>query len=109
MGVIFVPKAYFVRYPDQIYDLKVPHLINLEEEYEIVKIVELDHIDYENFITDFLADRQFIEDNYHLCFPCSANEPKKCLFVKWKKRPDGVLVVPYDGCFVKEAAYIMGI
>ena len=59
--------AYFVEGPRIIEDLKVPHLIEQEIQYEIVKTVKLAKIDYENFITDMIADRQFIEDNASLC------------------------------------------
>ena len=52
--------AYFIKYPRVIDDLKKPHLINQERPYEIVEQLVLAEIDYENFITDMRADRQFI-------------------------------------------------
>ena len=51
--------AYFVEHPSTIYDLRVPHLLCLEKEYDIVKTIQLSWIDYENFCFDLLADRQF--------------------------------------------------
>ena len=41
--------AYFVRRPSTISDLRVPHLLSLEKEYDIVKTIQLSWIDYENF------------------------------------------------------------
>ena len=52
--------AYFVRMARRVEDLSVPHLLNAEKAYEIVKIVELEEMDYENFTTDLLADREFL-------------------------------------------------
>ena len=52
--------AYFVREPYYISELMRPHLIERERPYEIVATVTLAKIDYENFTTDMLADRQFM-------------------------------------------------
>jgi hypothetical protein len=59
--------AYFVERPRTMADLSVPHPFERERLYEVVKTVKLARIDYENFITDLLADRQFIEDHAALC------------------------------------------
>ena len=48
----------FIRHPRTISDLMQPHLYKHEREYQIVKTIELGKIDYENFITDMLVDRQ---------------------------------------------------
>lgn len=79
-----------------------PHPIEREHAYEIVKQVKLAKIDYENFITDMVADRQFIEDNANLC---SKDEIWRCILVQQHGRTNGVLVMPEDGCFVGWAAY----
>lgn len=83
-------------------DLMVPHPIEQERIYEIVKTIKLSGIDYENFITDMVADRQFIEDNAALC---SRGEVWRCLLVQQRGHMDGVLVMPEDGCYVGWAAY----
>jgi hypothetical protein len=57
----------FIRHPRTINDLMQPRLHKHEQEYQIVKTIELGKIDYENFITDMLVDRQFIEDSAALC------------------------------------------
>ena len=94
--------AYFVERPSTIYDLRVPHLLCLEKEYDIVKTIQLTCIDYENFCFDLLADRQFLSDNAHLCseFPLL-----KCLYVKANGYTDGILVIPDNQAYVKFATY----
>ena len=97
--------AYFVEGPRIIEDLKVPHPIEQETQYEIVKTVKLAKTDYENFITDMIADRQFIEENAALCAQGSV---WRCLLVQQRGRSDGVLIMPIDGCYVGWAAYYRG-
>ena len=60
-------------------------------------------IDYENFSEDLLVDRQFIEDNAHLCGEGSV---LCCLLVKPQNEKEGILVIPEEGAYVKKAAYI---
>ena len=93
--------AYFVERPRRIDDLMVPHLIEKERPYRIVTEIQLPAIDYENFITDMLADRQFIEDHGRRC---KRGEVWDCLLVRRRGKPGGVLVMPEDGCFVGSAA-----
>ena len=97
--------AYFVESPRIIEDLLAPHPIEQETQYEIVKTVKLAKTDYENFITDMIADRQFIEENTALC---AQGGVWRCLLVQQRGRTDGVLVVPVDGCYVGWAAYYQG-
>ena len=87
--------AYFVESPRIVEDLMAPHPIEREQRYEIVKAVKLTKIDYENFITDMIADRQFIEENAALC---AQDGVWRCLLVQQRSRTDGVLVAPDDGC-----------
>ena len=94
--------AYFVKQPRTIEDLIVPHPIELERPFEVIKTVMLAKIDYENFITDMNVDRQFIEDDAELC---GMGKVWKCLLVRQRGREDGVLVMPEDGCYVGWAAY----
>lgn len=96
-------KAYFIRTPRTARDLFRPHLAEHEREFQIVKVVGLEPIDYENFVTDMLADRQFIEDAAALC---GEGEIMKCLFAHRYGRSDGILIVPESDAFVKWAAYI---
>ena len=98
--------AYFVESPRIIENLLAPHPIEQETQYEIVKTVKLAKIDYENFITDMIADRQFIEENAALC---AQGGVWRCLLVQQRGRTDGVLVMPVDGCYVGWAAYYCGL
>ena len=95
----------FIRYPRTIGDLMQPHLFEQEREYRIVKTIELGEMDYENFITDMLADRQFIEDNATLC---SLGEVWQCLLIRQRGCSDGILVMPEGGCYVGGAARFPG-
>ena len=63
---------------------------------------ELPLIDYENFITDMTVDRQYLEDNAHLC---SKGDVYKCLLIRRENKLDGVLVIPLDKAWVGWAAY----
>ena len=99
-------KAYFVSDPCRIEDLTVLHLVEKERPFEVVKIVKLAKIDYENFVTDMLADRKFIEDYGRRC---RAGDVWDCLLVQQRGRTDGVLVLPEQGCFVSWAAYVPGV
>ena len=94
--------AFFVDFPRTISDLIQPHQIELETPYEIIKSIPLSRMSYENFCTDLLADRQFLENHAHLC--CEVI-PWKCLFIHRFGAREGVLVIP-DGCYVKWAAYL---
>lgn len=95
--------AYFVRQPRVLSDLITPHLLDLERPFEIEKTIYLSKIDYENFYTDMVADRQFLEDYGSLC---SVGSPMKCLLIKTRRESDGILVVPEEKCYVGWAAYL---
>ena len=94
--------AFFVKTPRRIEDLLKLHAIEEERAYEIIKYVRLAKIDYENFITDLVADRQFIENNADLC---SKDGTWQCILVQQHGRRDGVLVIPENGCYIGWAAY----
>ena len=95
--------AFFVPFPRVLSDLKKPHLLDAEQSYEIVHTISLGKMDYDNFCTDMIADRQFIEDySEH----CGTGPVWKCLFVHQRGKSDGILVVPTDGCYVKFAACV---
>ncbi len=95
--------AYFVRRPRTIDDLYRPHLIESERLFEVVKVVTLANIDFENFVTDMLVDRQFLEDYSSLC---SRSGPViRCLLVRSRRKDTGVLVVP-DCAWIDIAAVI---
>ena len=95
--------AAFVRRPRRIEELQGLHLVSNEHSFAIVTTVELEKIDYENFTTDLLADRQYLEDYAEFC---GRGEVWRCILVKQIGRRDGVLVLPAeDGCHIEWAAY----
>ena len=95
-------RAYFVRTPRTVRDLRRSHLPEQERDCEIAKTIVLSHIAYENFEEDLTVKRQFIEDN---ASRCSEGEVWKCLFVHERGHSDGILVMPEEAAFVKWAAY----
>lgn len=92
-------RAYFVFRPRTVSDLSIRTADGNWREYRIVKTVRLSRIEYENFTTDLLADRQFIENSAPLC-----SAPGDCLLVTGKQRQQELLVIPWQGCFVRYAA-----
>lgn len=93
-------KAYFVKRPRRLDDLKALHPLTDEEPYEIIKEVALQAIDYENFTEDMLAARAFLEG-----IDLTAATQKRCIFVRQRSHADGVLVVPTTDGHVLYAAY----
>ena len=95
--------AFFVKRPRTIQDLTRAHPVGAERPFETVKTVTLAGIDYENFITDMAADRQFLEDNAGLC---SGDGPAvRCILVKRSGAGSGILVVP-DKAWIDIAALL---
>ena len=92
-------KAWFVFEPRRIDDLAFGGQAGKWMEYHVVKTICLSQIDFENFATDLLADRQFIEDNIGLCV-----KRDDCLLVTDRQRSSELLVIPWRGCFVRYAA-----
>ena len=97
--------GFFAEGPRTIEDLSRPHTLEQERPFEIVKTISLSVIDYENFITDMKADRQFIEDHSTLC---AQGEIWKCLLVRQRGSTSGVLVMPKAERFVGWAALWRG-
>ena len=99
-------RAWFVWAPERIEDLQMPHPPVWEWPFEVVRRVVVSKLEYENFTTDFYADRLFIEKN---AAACSKGRVYKCLLVQRRGGNDGVLVMPYDQCYVDSAAYWPGL
>lgn len=92
-------RAFFVFRPRTVSDLSIGTGDGKWREYRIVETVRLSRMDYENFTTDLLADRQFIEDSAPLC-----TGPEDCLLITGMQRQQELLVIPWQGCFVRYAA-----
>ena len=63
-------------------------------------------MDYENFITVFCVERQYLEDNAGLCGK-DAGGVLHCLLIRQRGSHDGVLVLPDRRGYVIFAAYIL--
>ena len=101
-GICMTLTAFFVKRPRRIDDLQGLHLTSQERPYEVVKRITLGKMDYENFTTDLLADRAFLDGLDTLC---STGTVWRCIFVRQRGQKDGVLIVPSNG-FVEWAAYV---
>lgn len=99
--------AFFVRHPFRIENLQTPHLYEQRKPFVVVKTIELSKIDYENFIADLCVDRWFIEENKLLC-RIDEDGVWRCLLVRQRGQPDGVLVMPDGMDYPKYAAYCPG-
>ena len=95
--------AKFVPCPRRIDDLLDQAQTGMLRPYRVVKTIELGAVDYENFITDMLVERQFLESAAWLC---GTGEIVWGIKVKRKGCADGVLVVPCNKCFIGWAAYL---
>lgn len=94
--------AYFVVRPRTITDLYRPHLVDIEQLYQVVYTVVLSKMDYENFSTDLLADRAFLDGLDNLC---GTGTILRCILVQQRGKQGGILVIPKNG-FVECAAYV---
>ena len=94
--------AYFVVRPRTITDLYKPHLVGIEQPYQIVYTVVLSKMDYENFSTDLLADRSFLDELETVCYTGTI---LRCILVQQRGKQNGILVIPKNG-FVELAAYM---
>ena len=92
-------KAWFVFRPRTAADLTLNNPAGKWLEYRIVKTICLDGINYENFATDLLADRQFIENHSALCA-----KPGDCLLISGKRQEPELLVIPWQKCFIRYAS-----
>ena len=97
--------AYFVHRPRSIGDLMVPHRLEEERSFEIVKQVTVDDLAYENFMYDLYPQREFLLDGYG---SCRSGDPMQCLLVRYRDAKDGILVTTLDPELVEYAAYYRG-
>lgn len=92
-------KAYFVFRPRTTDDLSLQNHNGKWMEYTVVKTICLNNIEYENFATDLLADRQFIKDNAYLC-----RNKCECLLIANRQKTKGILITPFRDYLICYAA-----
>ena len=89
--------AYFLRNARTVNELENYKHQCIEKQidakaFAVSKIIRLSRIDYENFTTDLLVDRQFIQDNIEIMY-VDENNIWNCLLIVQKDNPHkGVLV-----------------
>lgn len=97
-------RAYFAIHPRKIEDCAAVHDLSEETTYTITAKVVLTAMDYENFVSDMLVERQFLEDNASACG--RDGDAVRCILVQTKWSKDGVLVLAdKDGFVVLAAGY----
>lgn len=96
--------AHFVYRPRTIDELCCPHLLADERPYIVEKVISLNKTDYDNFKSDMLADRQFLEEN--VLVQDKNNPVIRCLLIRQGSADTGILVVP-DRAWVAYAALYM--
>lgn len=96
-------RAWFVRRPGVLEDLRVLHPLDGERPYRVAAELALEDMEFQNFITDLYADRAFLEEYAPLC---AMGETWTCLLVRCPGDRNGVLVMPERGCFVGWAAWV---
>ncbi len=94
--------ANFVSRPRNVEELKHP-AVSFLLPYNVVLTISLRKIDFQNFVTDMLVDRAFLENNVGLC---RKKIPQDCILVVCRGYSWGILVVPEAGGFVGMAAVI---
>lgn len=95
-------QAKFYPCPRTAEEMKKPYDLTQTVDFEIVKRIELSNIDFENFATDMLVERVFLEENASIC--SSAVKPLKVLQVITAGKANSILVVPDAEGFVKYAS-----
>lgn len=95
-------RAFFVIRPREINDLFTPHPVEREQDFYVKKRIVLKPYEYENFITDLLVERDYINKSDISC--TNRGDILECLLVTKPNTDEGVLVVPDDNGFIKLAA-----
>ena len=95
-------KAFFVFSPRNAEEFDRPFPLDWIKPYRIVGRIGLSGIDYENFVTDMLVEREYLEPYEKECHTESVYD---CVLVFEKGYENqGVLVIPDSGGFIKCAA-----
>lgn len=95
--------AFFVDDHRSWEELLRPHLLEQESPFEIVRTIPLNRTDFENFITDMLVARDYLEDPDGRC---SRAQVWQRFFVHQRGHTEGVLVMPDRDGFVEWAAWL---
>ena len=95
-------RAWFVRRPRDLEALRALHPLDGERPFRVAAELFLEEMDFQNFITDLLADRGFLERYADLC---AYGEAPSCLLVRCEEDRNGILAVPGKDGFLEWAAF----
>lgn len=99
-----VGQAVFVSQPKNLDGLTHPTNFVLKK-YEVVREVEIENMEWDNFIDDFEIERVFLETPE---FQSINVDVVKCILVYSPNIPDGVLAVADSEGYIQYAAYCKG-
>ncbi|GEM_PF-1910812 len=85
--------AIFVHRPRRIEELTDSGDAGKRKAYQVIRTVELTVIDFENFITDLLVEREFLTG----CGQGTVGSVLPCVLVQCRRFPFGVLTAARDG------------
>ena len=94
--------AFFVFSPRNADEFNQPFPLDRIQPYRIIGRVALNGMDYENFATDMLVEREYLEPFEELCRTGAVYE---CVLVcQQGNNKTGILVIPDSGGYIKCAA-----
>ena len=94
--------AFFVFSPRNADDFNQPFPLDKIQPYRIIGCIALNGMDYENFVTDMLVEREYLEPFEELCRTGAVYE---CVLVcRQGNNRTGILVIPDSGGYIKCAA-----
>ena len=99
--------AFFVFSPRNADEFNQPFPLDRIQPYRIVGRITLSGMDYENFVTDMLVERKYLEPFEE---SCRTGPVFECVLVRRQGNTrTGVLVIPDSGGYIKcAAAYYAG-
>jgi len=97
--------AYFVEYPFSFEDTRKPLSLHRGKTYEVIAIVDLPQIEFENFITDMTQWREFIDEHGLKC-RVTTDGVWQSILVRQKGSDDGYLVMTDGYEYPRWVAYL---
>ena len=97
-------EIFWVPAPARLEDIIQPH-ISEAHPFVVAKAIRLPWEDYENFVTDFLVEREFLTNNADVC-KVDEDGTWHCLLVLQRGHTDGVLAMPDEQGRFRSMAYL---
>lgn len=95
-------RAWFVRRPRDLEALRALHPLDGERPYRVAAELFLEEMEFQNFLADLYADRDFLERYAGLC---AEGEIPSCLLVRCEGDRNGILALPGKDGFIEWAAW----